>query len=381
MTEQLSLITELDRVIEQGSTQRRAAMLQQVTDLFIHGAAKFSEDEICLFDDVIIRLAAEIEVSVRALLAQRLAPLARAPIKITQLLASDDEIRVAGPVLTQSERLDTATLVTTARTKSQEHLLAISRRNTLSEELTDVLVWRGNKDVVLSAATNPGAKFSKNGFSVLVKRSDGDDALAVCIGTRSDIPHDLIPALLGKASEMVKAKLIAEHPQFKNEIEDAIAAVTEGIQKHAGIKSTDPATTEKLNQAAFDPEELTDDTVRTLAEEGNWEEIIKALALLGDVPIKFVEQAMNEHQSETLLILAKAAGLSWPTMKMLLSFNTKDRAHASRKIDQAMASFERLNTSTARQIIEFYRMRQAMSSHGGPTSLEMETKNTKRSVS
>ena len=201
-----TLIPELELAIAHGSPQRRAEMLLAVTDLFVQGSVQFSNDEIAVFDDVITRMALEIEVSVGSLLAQRLAPIAKAPPKIIRMLASDDEIRVAYPVLVQSELLDEDTLTQLARSKTQAHLQAISQRKSLSEIITDVLVERGNKQVVLSATMNPGAKFSSMGFSRLVKRSSGDDALAACVGSRPDIPRHLFLALLATASELVRSE-------------------------------------------------------------------------------------------------------------------------------------------------------------------------------
>jgi len=79
-------------------------------------------------------------------------------------LAFDDSIEVAGPVLRESGRLDAKTLVANARTKSQPHLLAISKRKSLEDAVTDVLVTRGNREVVNSVANNNGARFSGFGF-------------------------------------------------------------------------------------------------------------------------------------------------------------------------------------------------------------------------
>ena len=59
---------------------------------------------------MIERLADEIEVAARAQLSKRLAPSDNAPVKVVKKLAFDDSIDVAGPVLRQSERLDTRTL-------------------------------------------------------------------------------------------------------------------------------------------------------------------------------------------------------------------------------------------------------------------------------
>ncbi|MFX5438043.1 DUF2336 domain-containing protein, partial [Acinetobacter baumannii] len=87
-------------------------------------------------------LLEHIENSAKALLANRLAPIDTAPPQTIRTLAFDDLIEVAGPVLTLSPRLDDDTLIETARSKSQAHLLAISNRKTLSGAVTDVLVLR-----------------------------------------------------------------------------------------------------------------------------------------------------------------------------------------------------------------------------------------------
>src|SRR6185295_18692969 len=162
-----------------------------------------------LFDTVFTRLAAEIEQGARELLAVRLAPISNAPPVTVRALASDDAIEVAGPILTQSERLDDTFLVKNASTKGQEHLLAISRRRSLSEVVTDVLVARGDHQVVLSTAENAGARFSEAGFTTLVQKAAGNDRLTECVGSRREIPRHLFLKLLDKASDAVRAKLEA----------------------------------------------------------------------------------------------------------------------------------------------------------------------------
>ena len=50
-----------------------------------------------MFDDVMRRLVSTIEAKARAKLADRLAPIANAPLNIVHLLAFDDDIEVAAP--------------------------------------------------------------------------------------------------------------------------------------------------------------------------------------------------------------------------------------------------------------------------------------------
>ena len=104
----------------------------------------YSDEQVGLFDDVFQFLIDHIETSAKMLLANRLAPIDTAPPLTIRALAFDDVIEVAGPVLSQSMRLDDKTLIENARSKSQAHLMAISTRRTLSGAVTDVLVQRGN---------------------------------------------------------------------------------------------------------------------------------------------------------------------------------------------------------------------------------------------
>ena len=73
-----------------------------MTDLFVIGANQYSEEQIALFDDVIARLAGEIEGWARADLANRLATVPSAPLGVIKDLAGDDIIDIAAPVLSQS---------------------------------------------------------------------------------------------------------------------------------------------------------------------------------------------------------------------------------------------------------------------------------------
>lgn len=374
MTTQLALISEIERAIANGSAERRGAMVLQIADLFIAGAINFSDDEIRLFDDVISRLAAEIEVSARALLAQRLAPVARAPINVIRRLAGDDEIRVAEPILVQSEQLDDAALVATAKTKSQAHLLAISRRNTLSEAVTDILVERGSQPVVLNTAKNAGARFSQLGFARLVKRADDDDLLAACVGSRPDIPRPLFLALLDKASERVRAKLIAAHPYAGNEVDRAVNEVTSKLRGEVATDLSNYAAAQAAVQSLRESGQLSDAAIKALADKGGFQEAVVSLAYLCDVPFEIVEQSFVQDQSETLLILAKAARLSWSTTKALLTLRAKQRSLPPGRVEQGLAAFDRLSIETAQQILKFYKIRRGPSPHDARSPRDATTK-------
>ena len=177
-----NLLDELQAALAHGTVARRVETLRRVTDLFVNSAVDYSDAQISLFDDVFQCLIVHIEVSARELLANRLAPIDTAPPMTIRTLAFDDVIEVSGPVLSQSNRLDDAALIEVARGKSQAHLMAISTRKVLSNAVTDVLVLRGNDDVIQSTVNNPGAEFSERGFTRLVNRAEGVMILAKVSG-------------------------------------------------------------------------------------------------------------------------------------------------------------------------------------------------------
>src|SRR6202140_1566441 len=152
MGEVKSFLRDLDEAVLRGTAERRMRALWHTTDLMIAG--RYSDEEIWTFGEVIGRLADEIEVAARAQLARRLARFDKAPVNIIHKLAFDDSIDVAGPVLQESGRLETYALVANACTKSQAHLLAISKRKSLEAAVTDVLVTRGDREGVNSVANN-----------------------------------------------------------------------------------------------------------------------------------------------------------------------------------------------------------------------------------
>ncbi len=101
-----NLLDELQTTLAHGTVARRVETLRRVTDLFINGVVDYSDEQIALFDDVFQCLLLHIETSAKALLSNRLAPIDTAPPLTVRTLAFDDMIEIAGPVLTQSSRLD-----------------------------------------------------------------------------------------------------------------------------------------------------------------------------------------------------------------------------------------------------------------------------------
>jgi uncharacterized protein (DUF2336 family) len=353
----VSLIPELERAVQNGSRAKRIETLQRITALFLDGASRYNEDHVDLFDDVFGLLIEEIETKARAELSNCLAPVGNAPVKVLRKLANDDDITVAGPVLKLAPRLAEADLIGVARTKSQAHLHAISTRRALGEAVTDVLVRRGNRDVARRVADNRTARISEKGFYRLVKRAEEDGILAEKVGSRPDIPAPMFRDLLMKATAVVHRRLIAAAtPEVRVAICDVLAKVAKEVGARVGPRDYRAAQRAILN---LDRAKRLDEAALTsFCTERRYEETVVALATLAKVPIKTVDRLMDNGRPDPVLILCKAASLSWPAVKAVIMARPNGSGTSTQGLDAAFANYGKLSASTARRVVRFWQVRQ-----------------------
>lgn len=353
-----SFIAELEGTLATGSPGRQAEILRRVTDLFLARASQYSEEQVDLFDGVISRIAERIETKVRAELANRLAPVGNAPPMIVRRLARDEAIEVAGPILTQSPRLTDDDLLAIAADTSQDRLLAISKRATISENVSDALVTRGDREVVLSVTQNEGARFSDSGYGKLVDRSIDDEVLAVCVGLRKDIPREHFHALISKASEVVFERLAAANPKAVREVQEVLTGITgQDVTRAQGGRDRRADMTQFEN--AMRRGQSADALVAAYASSGKFDETVAALAALSHTSIELVEHVMNDRRGDNdfVLLLAKAAGLSWPAALQVCILRRGPGGLPPLGIEAARRNFDRLQTATAQRVIRFYNER------------------------
>jgi uncharacterized protein (DUF2336 family) len=357
MSAALSLIRELEQAVQRGSQQKRVSTLQRVTSLFLDGVGTFKDEYVDVFDEVFILLIEEIERKARAELSARLAPVTNAPPNVLRVLAKDDDIAVAGPVLQLSPRLPETDLVDVAKTKSQAHLLAISARFALGPAVTDVLVGRGDREVARRIAGNGGARISEKGFSRLVRRAANDGLLAEKVGSRPDIPPSTFRELISQATVFVQRRLlVSAAPNVKSEVRQVLAKIAKEVGGHVSPRDYGAARGLVLNLSRAG--RMNEATLAGFCSEGKYEEAVVGLAALAQVPINVVDRLVGSDRPDPALILCKAAALGWPTVKALL-LSRPDRVGTSTQgIDEAFTNYSRLSASTAQKVVHFWRVRQ-----------------------
>jgi uncharacterized protein (DUF2336 family) len=261
--------------------------------------------------------------------------------------------------LTGSPRLSADDLIHIARTKSQGHLLAISGRRQIDEALTDILLDRGNRDVIYKLAQNSSARFSESGHTTLVVKAQTDNRLAVAVGLRLDVPSHLFEQLLRQASKTVRSRLLSQAPpETQREIERVLASVSREI----GWEVTAPRDFAHANEIVLEKHRngaLHEATIAEFAKTHKYEELVAALSLLCSAPIEVIDSLMCSPRNDGLLVPCRVAKLKWSTVNAIL--NNKFGHHSLTNLDREAlsADYARLSQATAQQVLEFWQARAA----------------------
>jgi len=350
-----NLISDLEHAVAARSAET-GPMLRRVTDLFLVNAGHYTADQLELYDGILKVLVAAVEVSARAELARRLAPVDGAPPNTIRTLALDDAIEVAEPVLAQSSLLDDDILTHCVTIKGQEHLLAIATRDKLSERVTDQLVTKGDNKVLRTLASNPGAAISDLGFGILVKKSNADDWLSERVARRVDIPEHHLRDLISKASDIVRQRLMADVPEYIDTINDILPSSTLAAGPGTPNSPKDYRTAELVVKS----QQLTEARVVEFAKAKKHEEIIVAIAQLSGLPPEEIDRLfMGGAWSSPVAVILKAIGFHLSTVDAIYRSRLSPGDVIQTDLSQVKAEFIVLRRPTAERIMRFYCARKA----------------------
>jgi uncharacterized protein (DUF2336 family) len=356
MTTATALIPELDEIVRDGDPKRRADAARRLGELFLQGVAHFHPDHIALFDGVLTSLVPHAEIAARADLAERLSLLANAPRGLVGQLAHEDEIAIAGPLLRRSPVLDEQVLVEIAREKGQGHLSAMTERPKLSPDLTDVIIRRGDRDVVRRAAGNAGAMFSPDGYSTLIKRAGQDGVLTIKLGQRDDLSAAQLKDLLTGSIDVIRRRLLqVVKPERQSAIKQAMSAIT-GVTER--VASRDFASAQRTILALHRDAALGEGALLNFAKVFKYEEAVAALSAMSGVKIDTLDRLISGERYDPILIAGKTIGLEWATVRALILLRLgPNRTASPADIETARVNYARLMPSTAQRVVELWKTR------------------------
>jgi uncharacterized protein (DUF2336 family) len=347
------LLTELEAAAREATPERRARILQRVTELFLSAAANLNTGQVSVFDDVLLHLMERMEPRKLAELSAALADAAPAPQATVRRLARQENASIAIPVLQKSKSLTDADLIEIASHFSQQHLIALSSRPNLNEAITDVILKHAGKETARVLARNPTAWFSALGRAALLIVAERDENVAESLASRPDLPAELLKKLLTRTTDTVRARLLkTAAPEVRDRVQAALDSMPPPVPPTATAGANDYAEAKAAVVVLNKSGQLNDSSVNRFAIRREYPNVIAALTLLSGATVEIIAPLMEEESGNGLIIACRGSRLNWQTTAAVLN-NRRVPPLSKEQLAQCKEVFEALYVSSAQYTIRF----------------------------
>jgi len=340
-------LVNFSNLSSEASGKKRAELAKHVAVLFSITSERCSDEQVDIYDSVLLRLVGMVETEVRVFVADRLAALRRGPEQTVRRLAGD-EIDVAESILRNSPVLREADLISIADSQSNHHRLAIAKRDVLSPDVTDVLVKKGDRVVKREVASNSGASFSGLAMTRLVEDSSDDECIQVALSERSDLADKHIKRLVSVATDRVRARLVETGQGAEAaRLDRAADLAAQRMSNEYWLGRYDFETARSRILALAQKGLLNENTLRKLAAEDRFAEVVAAFAWLTRCGVQEASHWMVRLDLEPFLVVSKANGLSAMTVGLLLEIGPWRHRLSPRVRKDALGRFNSMNPAEA----------------------------------
>lgn len=352
----MSRLPELIALAEEGSSEKRRALLRELTEHFF-GAPSRTATEDTLYGAVLAKLADDMETAVRAELSARFAEAPDAPVHLIRRLAND-EAAVAGPVLAASPVLSDEDLLGVVRRHGQAHLRAVSSRASVSEAVADVIVERGDDETLGALLRNDGARLSRQASETAVERARVNPALHEATVARANLPPDLLNDMYFVVEARLRTQILEQNARMDPALLDS--ALTAGRNRIAADDGALPADYSECLAYVAELEaagQLTPQMLARFLRSGGRTSFLIALAQLSDIDFHTARQIVERRELDALAVVCKSADLDRALFLTYAVVLLNDDGDAMAKAHSYARMYAELSREAALRTLRFWRLR------------------------
>lgn len=351
MSDQLIRLRKLVHLANEPCSEKRRALLREVTDIFLAESESLTEKQNWYFGEIMGQVAYDLEMQVRESLANRLAAEGSAPRELIRRLAHD-EIAVARPVLQQSPVLTQDDLIEITQNHSQDHLQAIAVRSDIGGDLSDALVVYGNDAVVVGLLKNEQAEIRTDTMVRIADRSEDNEHMQGAIVDRSDVPAEILKSLVDRVTDKVRHQILEQFADVGvTQLDDVAAAMKSDMDKEPANQAEryidDLARRGALDDAAL---------MRFISENRPMEFMI-GLARLTGIGVETAQRVLADGTGTPLAILCRASGIGPEVFKEMALSDLTCISSDPNHVLPLVRVYLRLNQANAQRAVRFWRTR------------------------
>jgi uncharacterized protein (DUF2336 family) len=359
-----SKLNVLVALANEPSGEKRRDLLRQITDSFIADPSLRSRENCAEFDRILSAITVDLELNVRAELARRLAAGASEFGRTARILAFD-EIEVARPVLESSRALSEHDLLEVIEGKSQDHMLAVTKRDDITARISDALVDRGEDRVVVSLLSNETAEIGVKTYEKVADRAESSQLLQAPLVRRKGVPLDLLSELYLKAKGDLRQEIIARCQGVSDaDLETAFERGRRRILKDYGALPQDYETCRARIEMMNRRGELKSPLLARYLREGKRTEFIFSFATLTGTDYLLVNRLIERKDVDALAILSRAALFDralFVTIALMIAGQDHRMSHA----EEFGQLYQNVTPEAAQKVVRFWQVRNKIADGGG----------------
>ena len=341
---------------KEGSSEKRRELLRQITDVFLAQPEQRSESESILFDEIVGAVAADLETQVRIELSRKVAD-SNGPLRRTARRLAMDDIEVARPVLERSRSLTETDILDVIEAKSQDHMLAVTKRPDIGEKVSSALVAKGEDRVVASLLQNNTARINRDTFEKVAERAETSDVLHASFVRNAHVPLDLLNNVYLRVELDLRREIMRKfHGVSPAELEAALEASRNRLSSAYGALPEDYQVAKDQIAALAKVGSLRPPVLVQLMREGRKTAFLVAFAQLVDVEFDLGQRLMAAKDLDALAMLCRGAGFDRGLFVTLCLLITGDSGGLS-KTEEYGQLYEQVPVAAAQRALRFWKVR------------------------
>jgi len=359
MTQPSGNLEKLVELAHERSSDKRRELLRDMSELFASTSEPPpSSSALNTADDILTTLAADMEASVRAELAERFADHGAAPERLVNDLARD-VVEIARPLLERSTALSDDTLVAAVGAHGAEHAQIVAARPTVSAAVSDAVIATKHDGALVALARNDGAQLSRQGLEDLVEHAETCTELQAPLVERSELPPDLLNDMFFFVEDKIRERVLERNEEFS---EDALnEAITAARSRMARAPLTLPSDYEdavRFVQGRKLRKKLDVALLTSLLLEHQMTKFTIAFGELCGLPYQSARRITNNPSIEPLAIACRAAEFSRDDFLRIATLRRTSGERAGFDVDELGQVYEDLPQSVADRVMRFVKLRE-----------------------
>ena len=322
------------KLARDSSSEKKHELAEHVTGLLVARADDPGSEETHLLNNMLEGVYDSLAHDAKRKMSERLADVPSMSSKLAAAMASDD-LPVAQAVLERSKSLREEDLRKIAETKDQGYLLALAKRDHVSNDISNILIKRGSRDVKHTLAANLGAEITMPVLESLVK----------------DMPKQLGDRIrhLRKSNEELLEDL------FRDDGE--VAAGAELVKKQSKISPKAWLMGIRLGKTTLNK------AVYQLAQEHNLLDAVALLSFFSGLDMKYVHNLMVRFDSTGIATVCRATGIGAMEFQAVCKERCKHLKFPESTGSKWLTNYHMLDDTDARRLLALMKIRLKAAKH------------------